>query len=298
MDFSKKCSKLKFYSGLTKELRSELTKSYHISELDIEDVFTNTQLSKIEFHRYFYVALQLPEYDFEHRTVSIKEIHSFIHEDSLLIIDKHHYRYAESFYDKWKTDYKELTSFEVFFEMMDFFVTKTYQTLTHYRSDISDVERDLFDFEDTEDLLKENLIIKRNIINYLSIIAPLQALIEEMQVKHAKTIGPKGVELLDDSLDKVKKIINTSHNLEKQMNLLIDTNESLISRSTNETIKLLTSFNIIMLVPTFFASFFGMNIYFGWIPESESYLQLVGIILLMVISSMLAYLFFRRKHWL
>lgn len=157
MDFSKKCSKLKFYSGLSKELRSELTKVYQINELDIEDVFTNTQLSKIEFHRYFYVALQLPEYDFEHRTVSIKEIHSFIHEDTLLIIDKHHYRYAESFHEKWQKEYQAFTSFEVFF---------------------------------------------------------------------------------------------------------------------------------------------GMNIYFGWLPESESYLQLIGIILLMVVSSMLAYLFFRRKHWL
>jgi magnesium transporter len=298
MDFAKKCSKVQFYSGLSQELRQELVSTYQTSPFDIEDLFTNTQLSKIEFHHYFYIALQLPEYDFEQRMVTMKEIHSFVHEDVLIIVDKHRFKYVENFQEKWQPMYSELTPFEVFFEMMDFFITKSYQTLSHFRSDMADVERDLFDFEEMEDLLRENLIIKRNIINFLSIISPLRPLIEEMQGKYAHVVGARGVELLDDSLDKVKKMINTSHNLEKQMNLLIDTNETLISRSTNETIKFLTSFNIIMLVPTFFASFFGMNVFFGWDIANGSFVQLASIILLIIISSVIAFWFFRKKHWL
>ncbi len=77
-----------FHIGLDKDLKDSMSSQYGIAELDIEDVFTDTQLSKIEARKtYLYVCLQFPEYDRSIRQFFIKEIHIFVAPKFLLLID-------------------------------------------------------------------------------------------------------------------------------------------------------------------------------------------------------------------
>ncbi|GAB4146356.1 MAG: magnesium/cobalt transporter CorA [Patescibacteria group bacterium] len=290
-----------FVEGLDEELKSELEEIYGIKELDVEDVFTDTQLAKIEQRPdYLYVALQFPEYEKSKRQFALKEVHCFLSEKFLMIIDKHHFKHAKQFNNlrDHLVEDDEATSFVVFYEMLDFFCTKAYRVLNKFKSEIGQIEADLFDFDTEEDLLQEILIIKRNLINFENIIRPLERVIVDLETKYIKFVNQKGVEFLDDSLDKIKKIVNNLQNYKEQMNLLTETNESLIARSTNETIKALTAINLIVLVPTIITSFFGMNVFFGWDPAAPSLHEIIGITLFVILSTLAIFIYFKRKRWI
>ncbi len=199
--------------------------------------------------------------------------------------------------DKIITD-KEVSSFKFFYEILDFIITKATRAIYKFKQEILIIENDIFDFKTRQDLLKEILIIKRNLINFESIIQPIALLINEIETKKNIYVNPTEVELLDDSLDKIKKILNNLQNFKGQMELITETNEVLIARNTNEIIKALTSVNIIVLVPTIIASFFGMNVNFGWDPAEASLTELYFITLFMICSTVIILWYFKKKDWI
>ena len=87
---------------------------------------------------------------------------------------------------------------------------------------------------------------------------------EEVSLKHTDLIDDTGKESIDDSLDKIKKLINRLDNFREITKLLTETNEMIMARSTNQTVRRLTMFNVLLLVPSLTAAFFGMNVHFGW----------------------------------
>ena len=97
----KKDFQFKIFHGLDDELKTTLKNQYQIEELDIEDVFTSTQLSKREIKKdYLYIALQCPEYDKDDRKFLNKEIHCIVSERYFLIIDKNKKRPNRSLFEE------------------------------------------------------------------------------------------------------------------------------------------------------------------------------------------------------
>ena len=289
-----------FVNGLSDKLKNKMEKEYFIDSLDIEDVFTDTQLSKIEQKpNYLYICLQLPEFDKSQRRFLVKEVHSFLSTEYFLLIDKNNSKHTKQFVnlkDRFLAE-DQSSSFRLFYEMLDFLVLKSYKVIYKFMSEIRTVEDNIFSFNQKQDLLKEILVIKRNLINFESTIEPIAELLQNLQTIKTDFVTSNGVEFLDDSLDKIKKILNNTSNFKEQMALLTETNESLIARNTNQTIKALTSVNIIVLIPTIIASFFGMNIYFGWDAAATDFSQLAQITLAMIIVTAAVWWYFREQRW-
>jgi magnesium transporter len=285
--------------GLDENVRQSLEQDFQIEELDIEDVFTNTQLSKIERRKnYLYVALQFPEYDKANQTFISKEVHTFLSHNFLLVVDKNEFKYCERFKNLLHRLVEDPEDhFEVFYEMVDFIITNIFRVIGKFREDIVNIEKDLFSFEKSQDNLKEILIVKKNLINFMSTLTPLESALTDLQSRKISLIDEEGKEMLDDSLDKIKKMLNNLRNFKEQLTLLTETNESLISRSTNQTLQVLTSISLIAVVPTFLASFFGMNVYFGWEVNQESWWPLIGIITIIALITLLLWHWFRQKGW-
>ena len=163
------------------------------------------------------------------------------------------------------------------------------------------MESTIFSEEHLEnDQISEIQDIKKNIINFKSLLAPLYDILEELTLKHTELIDETGKEAIDDSLDKIKKLVNRLDNFRDTMKLLTETNEMIIARNTNQTVRRLTLFNVLLLWPSFIAGFFGMNIHFGWISalaSSQNMIPLVIILVAMFSLTVSMFLFFRSKKW-
>jgi Mg2+ and Co2+ transporter CorA len=72
-------------------------------------------------------------------------------------------------------------------------------------------------------------------------------LLEEILRKNITLIDEVSQEAIDDSLDKIKKLINRLENFRETMKLLTETNEMLIARSTNDNVRRLTLINVLLL---------------------------------------------------
>ncbi|HEX4296570.1 MAG TPA: magnesium transporter CorA family protein [Devosia sp.] len=84
--------------------------------------------------------------------------------------------------------------------------------------------------------------------------------------------------------------------LSAKINFLLDATLGLINLEQNQIIKIFSVAAVVFLPPTLVASIYGMN--FKIIPELDLPFGYPLALLLMVLSAVLPYLFFKRKGWL
>jgi magnesium transporter len=247
-------------------LRNKLKNDFHIGEEDIEDIFSPTQLSKYEIRKnYAYFALQFAEIDVKNK-FHIQQIHCFISPKYLFIIDEDGFGGIRDF-DRRRNalvSREHYNSFDLFYELLDMSVIRMFEILSATHNRIKSLETTVFSDDSGNDQLSEIQDIKKNIINFKSLLMPLYDMFDELSLKHTDLIDETGKEAIDDSLDKIKKLINRLDNFREIMKLLTETNEMITARSTNQNVRRLTLFNVLLLCPTLVAGFFGMNVHFGW----------------------------------
>jgi magnesium transporter len=84
--------------------------------------------------------------------------------------------------------------------------------------------------------------------------------------------------------------------MSSKINFLLDATLGMINIEQNKIIRLLSVAAVIFLPPTLIASIYGMN--FQFMPELSTQYGYPLVILLMVISSLISYIYFKRKGWM
>lgn len=161
------------------------------------------------------------------------------------------------------------------------------------------MEQSIFQNIPNNDQISEIQNLKKNIINFKSTLLPIYEVLSEY--RDDTKISTDEKHSIDDILRKIKKLMSNLDDFHDITKLLRETNETLIARSTNETIKRLTLFNALLLGPSMIAAFFGMNIHFGWFTENASngeITPLFGIICIMILMTGGVYLFFKKRNWI
>ena len=133
---------------------------------------------------------------------------------------------------------------------------------------IETMEKSIFRNIPNNDQISEIQNLKKNIINFRSTLLPICEVFSDY--RDETKINDEEKRSIEDILRKVKKLMGNLDDFHDITKLLRETNETLIARSTNETIKRLTLFNALLLGPSMIAAFFGMNIHFGWFTENAS----------------------------
>jgi magnesium transporter len=84
--------------------------------------------------------------------------------------------------------------------------------------------------------------------------------------------------------------------LSSKINFLLDATLGLINLEQNQIIKIFSVASVVFLPPTLVASIYGMN--FAYQPELQWHYGYHLAIVMMIVSMVLPYLYFRRKGWL
>lgn len=163
-------------------------------------------------------------------------------------------------------------------------------------NDIDQVEEEIF----SKNIHKKNLVkkiftIERQIVDVRRIIRNHPLIIDKLINSPQKSANNNNVPFVE--IANYPKIIWT--NLESQMeaiDTLRETHESLQSFWLNDIIKTLTIISIIIAPLTLISGIFGMN--FRFIPLAFHINGFYFILEIMVIISLIAFLFFKRKRWL
>lgn len=158
------------------------------------------------------------------------------------------------------------------------------------------IEKELYNSSRNREL-KELLSIEKSLVYFLNSLSSNELL--KMKMKRVDFLGIRSDEELTDLFEDI--IIDNSQALEMAnvytniLNGTMDAYSSIISNNLNVDVRRLTLVTIVLSVPTFIASFYGMNIK---LPFADSpYAVFYVILLSVVISSLVAWYFQRTRKF-
>lgn len=280
-----------------------LKRTYRFHHLDLEDCLVGTQRPKIDdYEDYLFIVLHVPvKYGRKRQSIENSEIYIFVGQNYVITLH-HNNPYIEEIFEKCKKkkkvkeEYMGNGSGYFLYMIIDDLFEKGFPLIDDLSKQLNELEKEVFDEDHSRDRLQEILLLKKDLINFRRIIMPERAILAQLEHKNKKFLPEKLDVYFDDIVDKVEKIWNNLENLQELVASLQETNESLISHNTNNVIKILTIFSVVMLPLTFITGFYGMNIStlpFARDPRSFQIIAggIIGIAVTMII-------YFRYKKWL
>jgi magnesium transporter len=124
-----------------------------------------------------------------------------------------------------------------------------------------------------------------------------------MDTRRAVSFLMRGRLLNSEQFEEARQILRDIESLDghtsflfDKINFLMDATVGFININQNKIIKIFSVASVAFLPPTLIASIYGMN--FKWLPELEWELGYPFAIVLMVISAIAPFLYFRHRGWL
>jgi len=288
--------------GLQLEDLEKMRKKFKFHPLDLDDCLSEIQRPKIdEYDKYIFIVLHFPYYDKRKKVIKMVEVDIFVGSNFFITLHDGHNDLQKIFTKckeklRVKKDYMAKGSGYLLYMVIDDLFESCFPMLDKIVITITALEKDVFDLVAHKEMLRDILIIKKDIINFRRIIIPQRSMIAQLEHKSKKFVAEDLDLYFDDVVDKVEKIWGSLENYKELIMSLQETHESLISYRTNYVIRILTIFSVIMLPLTFITGLYGMNIVgIPFAADGDSF-QKVSLLMLGVAIMMLVY--FKFKKWI
>lgn len=144
-----------------------------------------------------------------------------------------------------------------------------------------------------EDILQ--LAEGEEILNqYVSALVPMQNVIQNIISGHYVEMYANDEELLEDLLISFRQSTDICSVNLKSIRSVRDSYQIVFNNNLNRIIKFLTTFTIVLTIPTMISSFYGINVALPFDHHPQAYLIILGI---SVAASGGLFIFFWKKKW-
>ncbi len=144
-----------------------------------------------------------------------------------------------------------------------------------------------------EELIKL-LNIEKSLVFFTTSLKSNELMMERLQKTEILKMDSDEKDLLEDVLIDNKQAIEIANIYSNILSGMMDAFASVISNNLNVVMKLLTSFTIILMIPTLIASIYGMNVELPFQHSAHAFLITIGISLSLSITSVLIFL---KNKW-
>jgi len=160
--------------------------------------------------------------------------------------------------------------------------------------EIQDAERQLQSSIRNEELL-ELMRLERTLTYFVTSIRGNEILLQKFQSILKQRHMKYDADLFEDVEIEMQQARTTANVYSEILAGMMDAFAAVISNNVNVIMKRLTSFSIILMLPTLIASFYGMNLEIGTTIHNPKFYVVIAISL---IISIFITVFFRKKNWL
>jgi magnesium transporter len=284
----------------TAEEAAALAERFDWHELDLEDVLSKRQRSKIDdYPEYLFVVLHFPVYDKAVGRLNAAELDVFIGPDYLVTLPTVELLPVSRLFARCESD--DFLRDDLFGKGSGYLLYHVLDDLFDYCFPILDkighkldrVEDEMFEGR-AEDVVRDLSNVKQEIISYRKIIKPERTTLRLLE-RHTDRFLPEALEdYFDDIVDSAERIWDLLDNYKEVVEALEDTNESVLSHRQNDVLRLLTLISVVLLPLTLLASIFGMNVDFPGYGTAEAFWLIIGAL---VGTALALTAFFRIKRW-
>lgn len=183
----------------------------------------------------------------------------------------------------------------VLYYILDRIIVKNYNIIANIEAKADEIELDILknpSHEQADDLIH----LRRQLYKLRKYLNPLRYVGDSLASNDNSIIEEKDIEHFENINEKINKLMSTMESLVQDLALVREAFESEISNKTNDLVKIFTIVTSISLPLNLITSMYGMN--FRNMPFSSSpYGYYIVVLIMIVISGMLLYVF-KRKKWI
>jgi magnesium transporter len=251
--------------------------------------------------KYFFLTLHFPV--FEGKKISASEINFFISHGLLVTLHTEKIKTINDFFNICKKDEYSLLSYQLpssailLYELLKKLIEHCYQIMDQVNARLNDTEKLIFSGHQKKSV-SEILEMRRNIIAIRRIMLNHKNILKKiMEMKSSIISSNKMVGYYTYLIEQTKRIWEFSESQKEVAEALHETNESFLDNQTNEVMKTLTVFSVIVFPLTLLAAIFGMNTT-GGMPFMDNPLGFWIIMSMMGIGTLGMIIYFKIKKWL
>ncbi len=279
-----------------------LEEKYDFHHLDYEDCLTQNQRPKIDrYDDYIFIILQLPILDKKTSRIISVELDMFVTPNAVISLHRGHEninRIFEQCREKVQSQesYMQKGSGYFVYMLLNDIFEACFALVDDLTYEAKTLEKEVFEVNQSTDKLKDILSLKKDLINFRRIILPQRSVIAQLEHIYMGQDQNQDLEVyFDNVVDKIEKIYSNLENQKEIVNSLQETNEAIIFHNTNNVIRVLTVFSVIMMPLSVITGFYGMNVS---LPYEQSSLAFMGVAMFMFCVLVLMLLFFKYKKWI
>ena len=249
---------------------------------------------------YLFLVLHFPT--FKDGKIIAGEVDFFVGHGFLITINNNNLKALSNFFNLGKKSPDSLLSFSIessailLYEILGHLIDSCYQLIDENSISINETEDLIFEGNQKE-AVKKILTLRRNIVNIRKIMQNHKNILQKLMTMESSLVEKDSMKKYYTGLvDHSKRIWEMLDNQKEMIEVLNNTNESLLNDRMTDIMKTLTIFSVIVFPLTLLAAIFGMNArYMPFIDSHYGFWIILGIMLL---CSFIMLLFFKRKKWL
>jgi len=249
---------------------------------------------------YLFLVLHFPVMKDE--KIIAGEVDFFIGHGFLISVSNGNLKALLSFFNLGKKSPDSLVSFSLessailLYEILGHLLDGCYQILDENSVDLDEVE-DLIFSGDQKNAVTRILTSRRNIINIRKIMQNHKNILQQLMTMESSLVERPAIKKYYTGLiEHSKRIWETLDNQKEMIEVLNNTNESLLNDRMTNIMKTLTIFSVIVFPLSLMAGIFGMNAkYMPFVEHPFGFWIIIGI---MIFCSTIMLVIFEKKKWL
>ena len=252
--------------------------------------------------KYFFLILHFPV--IENNQLVASEINFFIGHGYLITAHNGNISAFNEFFNFCRKDADSLMAHEMesssilLYEILEKLILYCFGILDKTSEEIGQLNNIIFDQHIHKKSVARILSLRRNIINFRKIMQNHKNTLKKLMEMESSIVPTVHIKKqYKELIERSKRIWEILENQKDMVDVLFQTNESLLNYRLNDIIKTLTIFSVIVFPLTLLAAVFGMNIT-GGMPFVNINNGFWIIISIMIFCSLGMLFLFENKKWL
>jgi magnesium transporter len=230
------------------------------------------------------------------------EVDFYVGHEFLITVNNNNLKALSNFFNLGKKSPDSLLSYSLessailLYEILGHLIDGCYQLIDENSVKINEIE-DLIFSDQQNQAVKEILTLRRNIVNIRKIIQNHKNILQKLLEMESSLVEKKSIQKYYAGLvENSKRIWEMLDNQKEMVEVLNNTNESLLNGRMTDIMKTLTIFSVIVFPLTLVAAIFGMKT--KEMPLVDSPYSFWIIIGMMFLVCLMMLSFFKSKKWL
>lgn len=279
-----------------------LAEKFNFHPLVLKEIMPPMDHPKIESYRdYIYIIFYYPSFERSSRITIPLELDIIVGKN--YIITSHYQTIIPlkalfdrvNLFDEVRHELTDEGPGELLYRIIDACLKNCFPKIDNMNKNLDYLEKEIF-AKHLKEMVPEISVVKRDVLNFQRVIEPQKLVLEELAESGPTLFGEKFRPYFRNLVGTFNHICGLLRNCRDTIETFDSTNQSLISTRTNEIIKVLTIFTVILTPLALIANLYGMNLDFMPLSGKKyGFWIIFGIITLVGVTMAL---WFRKKKWL